>query len=221
LNPDARVDREGVHAGIALLDRAGDVAAVQGVIRNRVTGQPERSQGLALGPVHLVGRALGLRRVLRFGIVRKALQDAPIVGDHVRRVPDKPRDVESLAATALLVRRSAFDSVGGFDEGYFLYGEDLDLCRRLREAGWRLMALPVHWAEHTAYASSAGWWERELVWWEGVLRYAARWWSASAWAAARFSTVLRIIPMIAVRPNRAGEVLARLVVGPGRHRRRR
>jgi GT2 family glycosyltransferase len=219
VNPDAVVEPSGIEAGVALLDAAPDVGAVQGVIRNVATGQPERSQGVALGPVHLLSRALGLRRLLRFAIIRRVFRRAPIVGDHVVRIPDKPTDVESLGATAILLRREAFESVGGFDEGFFLYGEDLDLCRRLREASWRLVALPVHWADHAQGASSSGWWAQELVWWEGALRYAARWWSAPAWAAARVATGLRIIPMIATEPKRTPDVIARLVAAPARVRR--
>jgi GT2 family glycosyltransferase len=218
-NPDAVIHASGISVGLRLLEAAQDVAAVQGVIRNVATGQPERSQGVALGPVHLIARALGLRRLLRFGIVRRVFRRAPIVADHVVRTPDEPTDVESLGATALLMRRVAFDAVGGFDEGFFLYGEDLDLCRRLRDAGWRLVALPVHWADHAQGASSSGWWVRELVWWEGTLRYAARWWSAPAWVGARVATGLRILPMIAAQPRRTPEVLARLVATPGRVRR--
>jgi N-acetylglucosaminyl-diphospho-decaprenol L-rhamnosyltransferase len=47
-----------------------------------------------------------------------------------------PREGEFLQASALLVRREAFDEVGGFDEQFFMYGEDADLCARLSEAGW-------------------------------------------------------------------------------------
>lgn len=41
-------------------------------------------------------------------------------------------------AACVLVRTEAWCSVGGFDEGYFMYFEDVDLCRRLQNAGWRL-----------------------------------------------------------------------------------
>jgi N-acetylglucosaminyl-diphospho-decaprenol L-rhamnosyltransferase len=43
---------------------------------------------------------------------------------------------------AMLVRRRAFEEVGGFDEGFFLYMEDADLCRRLNRAGWDVDYIP-------------------------------------------------------------------------------
>jgi len=221
LNPDAVVNCSGVNEGVLLLDDAPDVAAVQGVVHNRTSGRPERSQGVEIAPVHLLGRSLGASRFLTIGLVRRLARTVPGVADHVDRIPDAPTEVEALAATALLVRRKAFDEVGGFDEGYFLYGEDMDLCRRLRAAGWRLIALPVSWADHGSGASSAGWWERELVWWEGTLRYAARWWTSAEWALARLAAAIRLIPMLAARPRRAREIIRRIVVVPGRERVRR
>ena len=46
--------------------------------------------------------------------------------------------VEAVSGACLVLPRLAFDAVGGFDEGYFLHAEDLDLCRRVRDAGWRV-----------------------------------------------------------------------------------
>ena len=42
----------------------------------------------------------------------------------------------------MLVRRSAFEEVGRFDEGFWLYAEELDLCTRLRDAGWTVLFTP-------------------------------------------------------------------------------
>jgi N-acetylglucosaminyl-diphospho-decaprenol L-rhamnosyltransferase len=53
-----------------------------------------------------------------------------------------PVDVEALIGTCLLFRRQAFDGMDGFDENYFMFAEDLDICRRLRERGWRVVLEP-------------------------------------------------------------------------------
>ncbi len=51
---------------------------------------------------------------------------------------DRVRPGEFLQGAAMLLRREAFDGVGGFDEHFFMYGEDADLCSRLRAAGWAI-----------------------------------------------------------------------------------
>jgi N-acetylglucosaminyl-diphospho-decaprenol L-rhamnosyltransferase len=54
-----------------------------------------------------------------------------------------PADVDWVAGTHLLVRRSAWDAIGGFDERFFMYMEDVDLCRSLGRAGWRIRYEPA------------------------------------------------------------------------------
>ncbi|MDP9006627.1 MAG: glycosyltransferase family 2 protein [Actinomycetota bacterium] len=218
-NPDAVVVPQAVAEGAKLLEGRPDVAAVQGVIVNRHTGLPERSQGVEIRPAHLLGRALGGRRLLRCGVVRSLMRRSATLADHVERVPRGPVEVESLAATAVLIRRSAFEEVGGFDPSFFLYGEDLDLCHRLRLAGWKLMAVPEVWAHHLGGASAESSRAREVQWWRGTLRFANRWWGPRAWSVAITAATVRWARLAVTSPRGAGSVLRAMVIAPARARR--
>lgn len=61
---------------------------------------------------------------------------------------DAEQELQAGTAACLMVRSSDFHSVGGFDEAFFMYGEDLDLCRRLREAGHSGRYVPSARAVH-------------------------------------------------------------------------
>lgn len=70
---------------------------------------------------------------------------------------------EWVNAAFLLMPRVAFAAIGGFDEGYHMYCEDVDLCLRLRQAGWRMArangAVIVHEASRASHRSA-----RHLAW---------------------------------------------------------
>lgn len=204
LNPDAVPEPAGVAAGVTVLEDDASVAATQGVIIDRASGAPQRSAGRELGPWHLLGRALGARRLLALAPARRVAARLPTTADHVDRVPASPVPVASVAATALLVRRAAFVDVGGFDERYFLYGEDLDLCRRWRATDWRLVALPERFAVHDGGASSDRWAARELAWWGGTMRFAAWWWGSGPWRAALGAAALQWLKLTLHEPRLAG-----------------
>ncbi len=65
----------------------------------------------------------------------------------------RPQEVDEVSGAALAVRREAFEQVGGMDEGFFLFFEELDLCRRLKAAGWRIVYLPDAKVRHRWGAS--------------------------------------------------------------------
>ncbi len=66
---------------------------------------------------------------------------------------DEPRDVDWAVGAALLMRRSAIDAVGGFDESFFMYAEDLEWCWRVRAAGWTIRFEPAAVVRHVGNAS--------------------------------------------------------------------
>ncbi len=69
-------------------------------------------------------------------------------------VANEARTYQVLTAACLLVRRAAFESVGGFDTGYWNGYEDVDLCFKLQERGWRLVYEPQSVIIH--YESQSG-----------------------------------------------------------------
>jgi O-antigen biosynthesis protein len=55
---------------------------------------------------------------------------------------DKASEVEAISGSFMVVRRSVIGIVGGLDESFFMYGEDLDWCYRIRQAGYQIMYVP-------------------------------------------------------------------------------
>ncbi len=74
-----------------------------------------------------------------------------------RRERGAPREGEAgwLSGSCLLLRREAFDAVGGFDPAYFMYFEDLDLCERICRSGWQVVYVPAAVVTHEGGVSTS------------------------------------------------------------------
>lgn len=68
---------------------------------------------------------------------------------------DEPRDAGWLSGACVLTRRTAYDAIGGFDERFFMYFEDVDLGARLGKNGWRNVYVPSATVTHTGAHSTA------------------------------------------------------------------
>ena len=85
---------------------------------------------------------------------------------------DETREVDWLMGSSLFTRRAALDEVGTFDDGFFMYFEDTDLCRRFWEKGWRVMYHPevsmVHY--HRRASNDGSLWSqlRSPLTWEHI-----------------------------------------------------
>ncbi|NJD18809.1 MAG: glycosyltransferase family 2 protein [Gemmatimonadetes bacterium] len=66
----------------------------------------------------------------------------------------RARDVEAVWGAAMMVRRRGFEETGGFDEGIFMYGEDLEWCMRVRARGWRVRFHPECAVVHLDHRSA-------------------------------------------------------------------
>jgi len=83
--------------------------------------------------------------------------------------------VDWVTGACFLVRSEAFRSVGGFDPSYFLYAEEVDLCWRLKAAGWDVLYEPSARATHVGARSTSAHPYRALLWHhEALWRFACR-----------------------------------------------
>jgi len=126
-------------------------------------------QMLATGHAHPGAAAVAPRLVLADGSTQHSVHPFPTVGLTLsynlglHRVsgrigdrlcleghwdPDRRREVPWAVGAFLLVRRTAFAAVGGFDPRQWMYAEDLDLAWRLRRDGWRMVYEPDAWVGH-------------------------------------------------------------------------
>jgi GT2 family glycosyltransferase len=95
----------------------------------------------------------------------------------------KRRLVDWTSGAAMLVRRAALDEVGLFDERFFIYSEEVDLCRRIRRAGWEIHHFPDVTVTHHQFGTSEStperrinemWRSRHLYWQKHHSRIGAR-----------------------------------------------
>jgi GT2 family glycosyltransferase len=143
LNPDARMSPDDVHRLAARLEQHAEIGAA-GPWTLETTGETQLS-------------------VRRFPALRSAFSEAVFVHHLFPRASwstelvatgyDQAREVDWLTGSALCVRRSAFEAVGGFDERFFMYSEETDLCSRLRDHGYARWYEPAAVARHHGGAS--------------------------------------------------------------------
>ena len=87
--------------------------------------------------------------------------------------PTEPIEADWMLGGFLMLRRAMLDELDGFDEGFFLYGEDIDLCYRAWRAGWSCWYVPAAVVEHEHQAvTDRRLFTRRTLWhWRGILRF--------------------------------------------------
>ena len=147
LNPDVVVGPGCVGKLADFLLTRRDVGAV-GPRLLRPDGTPDQAARRAFPtPSVAFYRLSGLSRVFprsrRFGRYNMG---------HVS--PDSVHEIDAGTGACLMLRRTAIQKVGFFDPSFFMYGEDLDLCFRLKEGGWKVFYLPSATALHEKGAAT-------------------------------------------------------------------
>lgn len=130
LNPDTEIVSKNLSRLVGLFLKCPEVGVVGGrLITEKDSIQPWAA-GYELSLWELFRNNLGLPRSKKIWLSERA------------------RSVDWVAGTSLFIRRELFARLAGFDERFFMYFEDMDLCRRARDLGCRVVYLPFFLVRH-------------------------------------------------------------------------
>lgn len=149
INPDCRLEDGALRALSAAMDNAPQA----GLAGPRVLDARGKLEAAACRYFPTPRRAL----MTATGLSRLAGRFPSLAGvtDPAAGALTAVTEVEATSGACMLIRTDAFRALGGFDEDYRLHCEDLDLMYRLRQAGWRILFVPLATAVHVKGVSSA------------------------------------------------------------------
>ena len=146
LNPDTRVLPGALDALAQFMDQHPGVGAAGSRVLN-----PDGTLQISCYPAPTLGRELW--RLFHLDWLRaRGVYD--MAGWDVRH----SREVDAVLGASLMVRRSVLDQVGALDREYFFTGEEIDLCHRIRSAGWS-----IHWVPQAGIIHYGGQSSRQVA----------------------------------------------------------
>ncbi|MEL6185937.1 MAG: glycosyltransferase family 2 protein [Myxococcota bacterium] len=144
LNPDAKTDPGAVKALIDAMDARPD-AGIAGSYIHLMDGSP------FVNAFNFHGVLSELEGNVRFGPLTKLLAGQSIL---VRPTPETTTEVDWVGGASMMMRRSMLDEIGLFDETFFLYFEETELCLRAKKAGWKTLYVPESSVGHIGCAAT-------------------------------------------------------------------
>lgn len=146
VNPDCELTMPLVGPLLSVLDEQPTAGIVGGLVRESDGTLQASARRFPDATTGVAGRTSWLSRVLPDNrLTRRNLTTEPGRGT---------RQVDWVSGALMLIRREAFDAIGGFDERFFLYWEDADFCKRAAAAGWSTWYTPRAEVLHQTAAAS-------------------------------------------------------------------
>ncbi len=134
LNPDTEIMGDALATMLAFADERPDVGVIGPQLLN-----PDGSVQSSRRRLPTLASAFFESTWLQPYAPRRLLERYHVLD----RPDDAIQDVDWVDGAALMARREAIEQIGLMDEGFFMYSEELDWCRRFGEAGWRIIYLPT------------------------------------------------------------------------------
>jgi GT2 family glycosyltransferase len=206
LNPDVDATLPAIDELIAALNRDGRIAAVGGRLVDE-DGTPQRGFNVRRFPT-LATFAVDLL------LIDHLWPDNPVSRRYLARdlPPDLALDVDQPAAACLMLRASVFDEVGGMDERFHpAWFEDVDLCKRIKGAGYRVRYEPRATFIHRGGVAkeTLGLGAFSLAWYRNMTRYARKHHGAIGWLIVKALIVTGMLLRIAASALRGDRAATR------------
>jgi GT2 family glycosyltransferase len=201
LNPDTRLMPRSFAEPVRYLRaRENDRVGIVGVQLVDADGRVARNTARTPTAWSMVGNSVGLDRLT------PRLFPPHFVTDWAH---DETRKVDQVMGAFLLIRRSVFEALGGFDERFFVYYEDLDLSVRAHARGWSSVYLATarafHRGQGTTESATA---RRTFYFCRSRIQYARKHFSAAGALAVTLATLaLEPLARLAAAPRSAGNTL--------------
>ena len=169
---------------LAALIRFLDSHPEAGVAAPRLLNTDFSDQGTARSFPTIAAALFGRRSLLTRLAPRNRWSRRYLVGRW--HAGEEPFPVDWVSGACLMVSRSAYQVVGGLDEGFFMYWEDADWCRRIKSAGFHVYCVPRAVVVHHEGRSRRGWPPRQVwAFHRSVYRYYAKHKAVGPWSLTK------------------------------------
>ncbi|MBI2037796.1 MAG: glycosyltransferase family 2 protein [Candidatus Magasanikbacteria bacterium] len=153
-----------------------DVVVLDHAIEKLVNYLDTHADVMMVGP-RLLNRDLTFQHVCRrmlpnptnsffhlFGLT-KIFKNSKFVTDYKQYLadPEVTGPAQALSGAAMMFRKAVYEQIGGFDETFFMYGEDLDFCKRVLDKGWKTVYVSEAKIIHFGGQSSGKRWVKSLI----------------------------------------------------------
>ncbi|MEP6469863.1 MAG: glycosyltransferase family 2 protein [Chloroflexota bacterium] len=208
LNSDAQITKAAAASLVHEVERHGGrcIAAARLIGED---GDIQRSAGLLPAPSDLIVRALGLHHVARlvagWPLAGSLVRSSRLAREYDQAIDStEPVDTTMVSGSVCAMGRAAYEEIGGFDEDFFLYFEDADLCRRALKAGMAIRYVPQAVVPHIGGASSREDYHFSPRHARSMRLYLSKWYGPPGTALAVVLMFLRAVGFSIAAPRRAG-----------------
>ncbi len=208
LNPDSILPEKALSDMQEALEKHPDFWAAGAHVLNADGTEQRGGRRRLLTPQTAISESLYLYRLL--GWERMNLHKEPL--------PDAPVEIEAISGAFVFIRREFYERLAGMDEGYFIHVEDMDFCRRIRDAGGKILFVPqvklLHLKSTSKVSSLFVEWHKT----KGFIRYHQKFYPPLIWALmavglwARFGVKAAILAALRVLPEKEDRKAVRRVL---------